>query len=263
MRDFLGFEFYDNYVKNRGFLQVLRYPLVEDHLYRYLWVKDKLKGSCLDIACGSGWGTLQVSKNSNVSFVQGYDINPLAYKKAKSYDNNKVRFSRVNLLNNVPKKKFDNIIAFEIIEHFNKKDVLTLLENIKKFANKNTIIYISTPNKDAFSPLGYKWLPYHPIEYNINTLTEILKENGYKVNKIYFQRVLFKLPHKIISYIILFPVFFFKDKTRNNKFIRLLYGILSRVELFIGKNYYSGIHTEKSALFYPKYYILELEVSKV
>lgn len=261
MIDFLGFDFYEKFYTNRTALKTFRYPLVEDHLYRYDWISKKVTGKVLDVACGSGWGTQYIIKNAKlkVASILGIDINPKAYSKAKSLKIPNLEFSTINLLSgDFPKDKFDTIVAFEIIEHFDSKDVNVFLQNLKKFGSSKTKYYFSTPNHKSFSPLGIKWLPYHPVEYTEESLIELLEINGFKVENIYYQRLLIKPLHKILSYLLLFPLYFLKNRTIENKIVKVLYGLLNRAELFISKSYFCTIEIKRiSNLVYPKYFIIK------
>ena len=265
MIDFLSFNLYEHFNNTRNFFSVLRYPLIEDHVARYNWVAKKAKGKTLDVACGSGWGTLHILKNSTPKIKKcvGIDINPNAFKYAKSLNTSGVKFAEFNLLKSKNTLgKFDTVIAFEILEHFSAKDVEIFLNNLKRFCTKSTKIYISTPNSTAFSPLGYKWLPYHPVEYAQKQMLILLKNQGFIVHEVYGQRFLYKPLHKVLSYIILFPVFVIKNKTIESKLVKLLYAVVTRLELFIGKDYRSNITLNKAnKFFYPKYFIVEASVS--
>lgn len=262
IKDYLDYGFYDYYCESRSVLKVFRYPLVEDHLHRYKWANNIVSGRVLDVACGSGWGTVQlaVSSSNKVTECLGIDINPPAFQNAATTSNTKVIFKEYDLMN--PREdigKFDSVVAFEIIEHFNSTNVKVFLENLKSFCRRNTKIYISTPNREAFSPLGYKWLPYHPVEYDFKDLKNLLKGSGFRVNKVYYQRPLIKILHKPISYLILFPTIFFKDKTLKNRFVKILFGIFTRFELFLGKSVFSTIIEGMSTnSIYSKYFIFEV-----
>ena len=114
------------------------------HLNIYEYLKNK---KILDIGCGTG------------EFLKNYhDLNNkcLGIDIQQNFKfKNKVGFTLKNtdiknfIKNN--KKKFDIIFIFEFLEHLNLSDRNFLFKNLSKLLNKNSLIFISTLNKNIIS----------------------------------------------------------------------------------------------------------------
>ena len=114
------------------------------HLNIYEYLKNK---KILDIGCGTG------------EFLKNYhDLNNkcLGIDIQQNFKfKNKVGFTLKNtdiknfIKNN--KKKFDIIFIFEFLEHLNLSDRDFLFKNLFKILNKDSLIFISTINKNIIS----------------------------------------------------------------------------------------------------------------
>ena len=116
--------------------------ITHSNIYDYL--KNK---KILDIGCGTG------------EFLKNYhDLNNqcLGIDIQKNFKfKNKIGFTLKNtdiknFINN-NKKKFDIIFIFEFLEHLNLSDRKFLFKNLFKLLNKNSLIFISTLNKNIIS----------------------------------------------------------------------------------------------------------------
>ena len=116
---------------------------------------SKLGNNILDLGCGTGNLLEVLYRNKHkCSLYYGIDI------RKQTIEHNKERFKDIiwgqfrcadlikGDLNDVPIIKWDIITCFEVFEHVNKKNCIELINKIKKFANKDTIILISTPCYD-------------------------------------------------------------------------------------------------------------------
>jgi len=100
----------------------------------------------LDLGCGDG------------NFI--YFLNTLKYKNVIGVDNdeNQIKLAKNNLLktNNIQlsdvkkylnkKNNFDLIVLKDVIEHFSKKEIITLINRIYLRLNKNGVLIIQTVN---------------------------------------------------------------------------------------------------------------------
>ena len=114
------------------------------HLNIYEYLKNK---KILDIGCGTG----EFLKNYHDLNNQCLGIDIQQNFKFK----NKIGFTLKNtdiknFINN-NKKKFDIIFIFEFLEHLNLSDREFLFKNLFKLLNKNSLIFISTLNKNIIS----------------------------------------------------------------------------------------------------------------
>lgn len=252
VKDYLEYDLYKNFRENRSLKKVLRYPLIEDHLARYEWAKDQVYGKVLDLGCGSGFGSEVLAESEKVRSVTGVDIRITGTSHSK-----KVSFVELDILDgDLPCGNYDCVVAFEFVEHFDSEKIKKVFSNIKSVCNDKTQVFISTPNHEAFSPLGRKWLPYHPIEYTLPELKKLVVDNGFEVEEVYMQRPLIKFLHKLAAQIILFKTRFIKNHSIENKKIKILFAIFSRVELFLGRGVFCKFL--KSDSLYAKYLILKV-----
>ena len=114
------------------------------HLNIYEYLKNK---KILDIGCGTG----EFLKNYHELSNQCLGIDIQQNFKFK----NKIGFTLKNtdfkdfIKNN--KKKFDIIFIFEFLEHLSFSDRKFLFKNLFKLLNRNSLIFISTLNKNIIS----------------------------------------------------------------------------------------------------------------
>lgn len=149
--------------------------LMQEAISRYVFVKKYLRKSdvCIDIACGTGYGTALLSEK--VTQVIGIDISDEALEFAQSnYASPKVAFIKSFAEKTFFKdKSFDAVIAFEMIEHLdNPKSFLIEASRILK---PGGYLLISTPNRTVQSPKGSPMSPYHTQEFNPSELSSLLK----------------------------------------------------------------------------------------
>lgn len=168
----------------------------------------------LEVGCAYGFfGELMLEKKSK---YKGYDISEDAIEYAnKQFGNN---FSAQNyLLVEQPIEKYSDVFMWDVIEHLpNPSDF------IKKISNETSInsrCYITTGDISAWLPRIQKdkWRMIHPpthIHYFTNkSISNLLKQNGFKVEKISYPpvsrsiRVIFyslfmlnKKPGKIVTW---------------------------------------------------------------
>lgn len=209
--------------------------IVADHVERYKFAAKYVKNkSVLDIACGSGYGSLLLAK-SGARQVVGVDISLSVIRFArKKYSHQKVRYMVSDILKFQSEKKFDVIISFETIEHV--KEDLKVLKKIYSLLSNGGIIILSTPNRVITSPKAktLKDAPlnkYHIREYNLPEFLNLISLSGFKVNKknVFGQRLrfFFKYPLLNIIYEILFnPNFRSNSKPRKYSFLSPRYILL-------------------------------------
>ncbi len=92
---------------------------------------------------------------------------------------------QVDKISELQGKKFDIILASEIIEHLNNPGLF--LKTANKLFSKNTIMIITTPNAFRITGLGYKLKgfelihPDHNFWFSWSTLRSLLLKNNYQV----------------------------------------------------------------------------------
>ena len=119
---------------------------------------NKLK--CLDIGCGGGLLSERISRLG--ALVTGIDITKCSIDIAKNHAlNSGLNINYINtdvssFVKNYSSKKFDLIIASEVIEHLDNRSLF--FEEISKLLKNKGILIITTINKTASSLLFAKFL---------------------------------------------------------------------------------------------------------
>ncbi|MCH8317659.1 MAG: methyltransferase domain-containing protein [Bacteroidetes bacterium] len=152
-------KFYKNYFKNQvsrlGGKDIHK-KLNEDHLQLKNEIIPLLPADknirILDIGCGYG-GLLLLLQKSGYKNTEGIDISEEQVKIAKELGLKNIKQTDINAYLELNNDEFDVIVGIDIIEHFNKPELISLLEKIKRSLIQNGGMAIfRTPNTDA--PFG-------------------------------------------------------------------------------------------------------------
>ena len=151
----------------------------------------------LDFGCGDG-GLLEnllpyIEKNSRGK-VYGFDISKDSVEKVNNkFKNQKSFVAAFNNIESLEKTLKGNTIDFifccEIIEHVYDSDLFNIIDTVKGVLSKNGFLLITTPNNENLSDsficnpidgsLFHRW--QHVRSWNKNSLTQLLKNNQFKV----------------------------------------------------------------------------------
>lgn len=109
----------------------------------------KIGMKILDVGCGSG-NLYEVFYRNRYSpkIYLGVDV------RSKTIEANIKKFPKAYFMaldvvtQDLPRENWDIITCFEVLEHVGKQNVIKVLNNIRKVANKDMVILISTPNYD-------------------------------------------------------------------------------------------------------------------
>lgn len=144
---------------------------------RYKFVLKYIENKkVLDIACGTGWGSLMMIKEGKAAEVWGVDVDKKTIdENLTTYKNHSNLFfqqgSGYNL--NFDENFFDVSISIETLEHLD--DPNAFLSELKRVTKRTGVIIISTPlnNGDSrFHPSN----PFHYREYNEQELTDLYNQ---------------------------------------------------------------------------------------
>lgn len=122
-----------------------------------------------DIGSGLGIGANILSHHAR--FVWGLDIEDRHVRFARQmYGHENLRFDEYDLLNATPRELATAhiIVCVEVIEHIDDYDAA--LRGIKRFMDNNTVLFISTPNRN--SPTLQKDKPRNPLHVREWTAAE-------------------------------------------------------------------------------------------
>ena len=135
------------------FLDHLKYDHEKPNL-RHIEIKKDLSGiikkdmymTVLDLGCGTGITTRYIAELG--AKVIGVDLSPKLIEFAKANSVHENADYRVGDITDVDlgNKKFDVICLCDIMEHIPREKIPDLMNNIKRYSRKNTIIYLNIPD---------------------------------------------------------------------------------------------------------------------
>lgn len=161
----------------------------KSHYRRYEFSKSLVSPEDLigDFACGSGYGTIMLSKVCKN--VLGVDIDSITINEInKRYSEiENVSFECKNILDIDYNNQFDKIISFETIEHFSEEEITIVLEKFSNSLKENGKLIFSTPYNQEQSENSMK---FHKTFYIIEEKIEKLLNPFFEVEEFYFQNYL-------------------------------------------------------------------------
>lgn len=167
-------------------------PLKEDLLRQFL-----LPGSVLDVGCGNGlYGLVVVSRGFSVLQL---DIEDRRAPQARHLPFRAMDVQRLDL----PDNSFDNVVAFDIIEHLD--DDTLFLREVRRVCRARGRLLLSVPNPDdeQVRQIALTHIHYtdktHRREYTKEGLATLLELEGFKViiNKPHLNRALPYFAHAL------------------------------------------------------------------
>jgi 2-polyprenyl-3-methyl-5-hydroxy-6-metoxy-1,4-benzoquinol methylase len=158
----------------------------KSHYKRYEMVKTQIQENFIvgDMACGSGYGSLMLSENCKE--VIGVDIDQITINEiSKRYEKEKkVKFYKNNLLAIDFENKFDLIVSFETVEHFDESDIQKLMSNFYRALKTGGTIIFSTPYNQPKTQSSMKW---HKTFYIIEEKMETFLSGFFEIEKLWYQ----------------------------------------------------------------------------
>ena len=121
----------------------------------------------IDVGCGHGLGSVFLSKYANS--IIGADLDKdLVNKNNSNYKNIKnLQFKHFDLLK--PSKsffnKFDVVISMDVIEHFNKRKMGTVVDSYYNLLNSDGFAIIGTPNIASRPYASQRRIDTHEFEF--------------------------------------------------------------------------------------------------
>lgn len=137
---------------------------LQEHLARYRFAADRVRGRVLDVACGTGYGTAMlkaVGVDLSLEALHYARRHPAAYVAA---DAARLPFGRV----------FDAVVSFETIEHV--PDPGRFVADCARVLKPGGQFLVSTPNRELWSPRSPKPQQRHHVkEFNRREFVETLR----------------------------------------------------------------------------------------
>lgn len=113
-----------------------------------------------------------------------YSANKVATCKLKYQDLPWAEFKQLDIIKEMAHvdKPFDIIASFEVVEHVNKKNVDSYFQNMKAYADENTIILISTPVYDEHVGAASNHIIDGVVqEFRYEELKNAIERNGFEI----------------------------------------------------------------------------------
>jgi len=189
-------EFYESYWRYRrriGHISQKRMPI---RLKIIASMINKTPSDVLDVGCGEGGvGILLRKKYGHNVNLFGIDISEIALEMAKPYYNRvkQVDVEKEDLIEIYGNRKFDYIIASEVLEHLIKPE--EVLEKLKLLLKPRGYIIVSFPNFAFWRnridvlfrkfPRQYLYQPIEHIHYwTFFSFVEFLEKHGLRIEQV-------------------------------------------------------------------------------
>ena len=150
-------------------------------------------GRLLEIGCGSG---AFLHKMAALGWeVEGVELSPKAAAAARALGY-RVFAGAVEKAPD-PGKPYDLVVGWMVLEHLH--DPVASLQKLRRWTNPEGWLAVSMPNAGAveFRAFGDAWyalqLPTHLFHYTPRTLARVLELGGWKMERVFHQRVLTNL----------------------------------------------------------------------
>jgi SAM-dependent methyltransferase len=142
------------------------------------WLPQRKDASILEVGCGSG-RLLHFFKAREYTNITGVDISQEQVQLAKKIVEAVVQADILEFLENVD-KTYNLIIGLDIIEHFQKDEVLRFLDACYKALEPHGRIILQTPNAQSpFGPAVFYGDFTHEICFTPNGLQRVLNLCGF------------------------------------------------------------------------------------
>lgn len=197
-----GYERYLGYVsKIKQKDNPLKFLANQELSYRpiYEFLKNKKNLNILDIGCGHGYLTYAMKEMGNN--VKGIDISKNAIDSAKSNFGN--YYSNCNLKNHQAEKKYNLIVATELIEHL--LDPFEFIQDCLNLLTPEGTIILTTPNKDFIKNAVWKTdlPPVHTFWFSKKSFKHLSKTLGINLSFFNFNDYIEKQDNKLAQYFVL------------------------------------------------------------
>ncbi|MFX0139256.1 MAG: class I SAM-dependent methyltransferase [Candidatus Hodarchaeota archaeon] len=141
------------------------------------WLPDRKNAAVLDVGCGGG-NLLYFFRSREYRNVKGIDISHEQINLARQVHDDVVETDNIKFLES-QENKYDLIIGLDIVEHYQKDEVLRFLEACYNALNSGGCLILQTPN--AESPWGthHRYHDFtHEIGFNPNSLKRLISLVG-------------------------------------------------------------------------------------
>ena len=148
--------------------------IYKEHIGRYRSVlKDTAGMEVLDIACGTGYGTDFINRESKPKSITGADIEPDAIRYAKiRYGKFGIEYLVADACSAWTDRKFDTIVSFETIEHVPRPD--QFLNHMHRMLKPDGVLHVSSPIRRSGKLSDNPANPFHIREWTVDEFRSLL-----------------------------------------------------------------------------------------
>lgn len=144
---------------------------------RYL-PKDK-KAGILDIGCGYGSFLYHLQKEGYTN-AAGVDISPEQVALARELGVKSIECADLIEYLKKKNKEFECITAFDVVEHFKKEELLTLLDAIYSALKPGGVFIMQSPNADGPFGSRYRYWDFtHEVAFTKTSVNQVLSAVGF------------------------------------------------------------------------------------
>lgn len=162
-----------------------RFSAWEYYFLKFLPLDKNVK--ILDLGCGNG-GFVYWLQSIGYINASGVDISEEQVEKAKKLKIDNVFQGNVFNFLTDKKNEYDIIFARDLLEHFDKEEILNLLELIYKSLKNEGILIIQTPNAEGPFAGKYRYADFtHEISFTQSSIRQICLSIGFKNVDVYSQ----------------------------------------------------------------------------
>lgn len=219
LKDFIKKNALEQYLDygNKKFWKKITYPFF---IRISFYPKKVVNGKFLSIGCGAG---KQLIYNKELGWdVYGVDVSKIAIQAAQSGGLNNVFGG--SLKDAQFESSFFDVVDFHhVFEHISDPD--NILKEVRRVLKKDGELTITLPNYSSLARKIFRkywggWdIPRHILFFNNNSLSNLLKNNGFQVKEVWFSDI-FRGFSAGLSY------FIFKENARKYEKYFLPFGIL-------------------------------------
>jgi SAM-dependent methyltransferase len=154
-----------------------RWGRVYDYYFRK-WLPEDREVAIVDLACGSG-KLLFFFKQRDYKNLQGVDISPEQVKLAQQICQDVSAVSALEYLADHP-DSFDLITGVDIIEHFNKDEVITFLDGCFAALKPGGRLLLQTPNAESLWGTAVRFGDFtHEVCFTPDALSRLFNMSGF------------------------------------------------------------------------------------
>lgn len=172
-----------------------RLPMLQKLVWEHF--PPDLNAVILELGCGHG-ALIHVARQTGYRNLHGVDRSPEQVAAARRLGIDGVAQGDVlEALSRQPDRSLDCVVAFDLIEHFNRNELLPLVDAVHRVLIPRGRWIIHTPN--AESPFGMRmryWDLTHELAFTRTSLAQLLLSSGFSKVNCYEDR---PVPHGLKS----------------------------------------------------------------